>query len=270
MSKLYYLIILISTGPIFALERAPWFGDVYEFHFYSKYTYSYYNKVNNEVEPLKEPSNDHLLHFNLAFAPSLQWSLDSDLEFAKSPRQDFGFCSVAFQARYLLKDDIIGDPVSICFGSNFRITSQNSLRDVGILYHSNTDFELNLALGKEFSKSEYWRFRLWMYGSGGIANRGSPWIRGKFSIEGNMYEKRKWALFVDLMQGYGRKEHINVYDFHGYFDVRECNVDIGFKYGVRLNVWGTLSFEYKRRVLAKSCPENVNFFTVSYLLPFSF
>jgi len=270
MRKIFFLMILFSSYTIFAIEQAPWFGDVYEFHFLSKYTYSRYNKVDGAIFSLDDTSNDHLLHFNLSFAPSLQWSIDSDLEFAKSPRQDFGFCAVAFQGRYLLKDDIIGDPVSLSMGGNFRVVSDNSLKDVSILYHSNVDFEFNIALGKEFSNLDYWRFRFWFYGSGGIANKGSPWLKGEFYIEGNLQERRKWALFVKAMHGYGRQEQINIYDFHGYGKVRQRNIDMGFRYGWRLDVWGSLSFEYKRRILAKRCPENVNFFTLIYLLPFSF
>lgn len=270
MSKIIFLTFLFLASSIFCLDRAPWFGDVYEFHFLSKYTYSFYSKVNKAIIPLDKTINDHFLHLNLCFAPSLQWSIDSDLEFNADPRQDFGFCSVAFQGRYLFKDDIIGDPISICLGANFRVISPESLRDVSILYHSNIDFEVNLALGKEFSKSEFWRFRFWLYGSGGIANKGSPWIRGEFAMEGNIREKKKWALFLQAMRGYGEEQHINIYDFHGYATVRETNIDLGFRYGYRMGVWGTLSFEYKRRLLAESCPESVNFFTISYLLPFCF
>ena len=113
MFQIIFLIFLFLTGSMFSLEQAPWFGDVYEFHFLSKYTYSRYNKVDGALYPLDDPANNHLLHFNLSFAPSLQWSIDSDLEFASSPLQDFGFSSVAFQARYLIKDDIIGDPLSL-------------------------------------------------------------------------------------------------------------------------------------------------------------
>jgi hypothetical protein len=270
MQKIFFLIALLFSASGFCLEQAPWFGDVYEFHFLSKYTYSRYSKVNGAIFSLDETVNDHFLHFNLSFAPSLQWSIDSDLEFNASPFQDFGFCSVAFQARYLFKDDIIGDPISLSLGSNFRIISSESLKDISILYHSNVDFEFNLAFGKEFSKLDYWRFRFWFYGSIGIANEGSPWVRGEFSMEGNLNEKRKWALFAKAMHGYGKQQQINIYDFHGYGRVRQRNIDLGFRYGYRLNVWGTLSFEYKRRILARRCPENVNFFSISYLLPFSF
>jgi hypothetical protein len=270
MKKILFFsfIFLVSFG--FSLEKAPWFGEVYEFHFLSKYTFFRYNSVDSALISLDSPSNNHLMHFNIAFAPSLQWSMDSDLEFISSPMQNFGFRSVAFQTRYLFKDDILGDPLSICLGFNLRVISSDSLKDVSNLFHSNTDFELNLAFGKEFSRLDYWRFRFWGYGAVGKANKGSLWIKGKIALEGNADEKRKWSLFILGMHGYGKQEFVDIYDFNGYAKIRERNIDAGLKYGYRLNVWGTLSFEYKRRILAKRCPKDVNFFSVSYVIPFSF
>lgn len=274
MLKKYFFVFifffLFFLNFSFALEKAPWFGDVYEFHFLSKYTYFRYKNIDGALIQLDEASNNHLLHFNLSFSPSMQWSIDSDLDFASTHKQDLIFSSVAFQARYLVKDDIIGDPFSFAIGGNFRIVSPDSLRDVSILYHSNIDLEGNLAIGKEFARRELWRFRFWLYGSLGFANRGSPWLRGEGAIEGNLQEKRKWAIFANAMHGYGRQEFVDAFDFNGYAKIRQRNIDVGFRYGLRLNVWGTLSFEYKRRFLAKLCPESVNFFTISYLLPFSF
>jgi len=270
MRKIFFLLNICITISAFSLAKAPWFGDVYEFHLLNKYTYSRYSKVDGAIIQLDETSNDHLLHFNLSFAPSLQWSLDSDLEFVQTPRQNFGFSSVAFQGRYLFKDDIIGDPFSLSLGGNFRVIASESLKDVSILYHSDVDFEFNLAFGKEFSKYDYWRFRFWFYGSVGAGNKGSPWVRGSMALESNINEKRKWSLFMNAMHGYGRSEQIDLYNFHGYGKIRQRNIDVGFRYGICLNVWGTFSFEYKRRVLAKLCPQNVNFFSVAYFLPFSF
>ena len=55
-----------------------------------------------------------------------------------------------------------------------------------------------------------------------------------------------------------------------YAKIREKAIDLGFRYGYRLGVYGTLRFTYFRRVLARSCPAEVNAFIFSYLLPFSF
>ncbi|MBN2479231.1 MAG: hypothetical protein JXA94_03300 [Parachlamydiales bacterium] len=267
---LSFLIFLFVFSNGYTLEKQPWFGDVYEFHFLSKYTFFRFSKVDSALIQPDNAFNDHLLHFNLSFAPTLQWSIDSDLEFIGTPRQDFGFRTVAFQARYLFKDDIIGDPVSFAMGGNFRVVSSDSLKDVSTLYHSDIDFEMNFALGKEFSHQDYWRFRIWGYAAAGIANKGSPWIRAKLSIEGNSKEERQWGLFAEAMRGYGRREYVDVYNFDGYAKIRQSNIDLGFSYGFLLGVWGTFSLEYKRTVLAKRSPQDVNFFSVIYLLPFSF
>ncbi len=267
--KYIFLFLLLSVS-LCSLERSPWFGDVYEFHFLTKYAFSRFSKVDGAVDQLTQTSNDHLLHFNLAYSPSLQWSLDADLEFIDTPRQSFGFRSVGAQARYLVSDDIIGDPVSLTVGGNFRIVSSDSLKDVSTLYHSNIDIEFNTAVGKEISRLEYWRFRVWGYGALGIANEGSPWIRLMAAFEGNSQERKKWGFFADFMHGYGNKTKVVINNFDGYAKIREKNLDLGFKYGHRLGVWGTLSLGYKRRVLAKRCPRNVNTLFITYLLPFAF
>ena len=269
MLKFLYIAVFLFSS-IFSLESQPWFGDVYEFHFVSKYSFFRYRNVNGAILQFDNPSNCNLVYFDLSFAPSLNWSIDSDLEFISTPRQDFGFRSVAFQARYLLKDDIIGDPLSVSLGCNFRVMSNESLRDVTNLYHSDVDFEFNLALGKEFARRDNLRFRFWAYTAFGVGTSGSPWFRLRAALEGNSREETKWALFLDGMRGFGNKTLIDLYDFDGYGRIKERNLDLGFRYGYRLGVFGTLSFEYSRRILAKRCPENVNLAAVTYMLPFSF
>lgn len=255
---------------LFSLEVQPWFGDVFEFHFLSGYTYSRFKKVEGAIDQLTRPSNDHLLFADLEFSPSPYWSFDSDLEFVDTPRQSFSFRSLGGQGRYLWFDDITGDPITLVTGCNARYTSSRSLKDVSCPYHGNIDFQLHIALGKEFDQGGYWRFRMWGLGLVGMANRGSPWVGGTVAIEGNYNDEHKWALFVEGGHGYGRKTSIRISDFFGYGKIRYKFIDIAARYGIRLGVWGTLRFEYKRRVLAKLYPQNVNFFNISYLLPFSF
>jgi hypothetical protein len=263
---IFYFLPLVS----FTLEVSPWFGEVYEFYFLSKYAYSRYNKVNGAKPPLKSTSNDNLFYFDLSCSPSNRWNLDTDFELVKTPRQSFGFRSVAFQARYLLLDDVVGDALTIATGLNTRIISKDSLKDVSCPYHGEADFEGNLGMGKEFAQSESWHMRLWLYGALGQANRGSPWLKGTAAIEGNLQDTRRWAIFTDVSHGYGKKESININNFNGYGDIRYKYIDIGIRLGYRFEALGSLSFEYKRRVLSKLCPSEVNTFSVSYLLPFSF
>ncbi len=261
----FFLVFSLS-----ALEKQPWFGDVYEFHFLSGYRYSHYSRVQGALVPLKSPSNDQLLFTALDFSFSPEWSVDADLEFAHTPRQDFSFRSTAFQARYLWMDDIVGDAFSFATGLDARFVSEKSVRDISSAYHGNIEFEGNFSLGKEWDSFQFWRFRTWAFASVGIANLGSPWVKAVFALEGNLQDEHKWAFFVEGIHGYGKQTRLDIDRFKGYGRVRQKALDVKFRYGYRLGVWGTIRLEYERRVLSKRGPKDVNSFIISYLLPFSF
>jgi hypothetical protein len=253
-----------------ALEVQPWFGDVLEFHYLGSYIYSRFTSIQNGVPQIRSPFNSHVLYSGLDFSPTPEWSVDMDIQFAATSKEAFNFRTVAIQARYLWLDDIVGDPVSFSTGASIRPTVTSSLKDVSCPYHGNVDFELNFSFGKEFDISDRSRIRTWGYGAVGHANRGSPWVRGIIAFETNIEDMHKFAVYADGINGYGRHTRVNVDHFFGYARIRQKAIDLGIRYGYRMGVWGTFRIGYERRLLAKSCPAKVNFFIVSYLLPFSF
>ena len=264
------LLSLLLPIAAFSLEVQPWFGDVYEFHLLSSYTYARFHRIQGGDPPLTFPFQVNLVYFDLDFSPSPEWSVDVDLQVADTSRQSFNVRTAAIQARYLWLDDIIGDRISFDTGASIRFTPTYALHDVSCPSHGNADFVLNFALGKELEATEDWLFRLWGYGEVGHANRGSPWIRGILAVETNVYDHHKFALYADGTSGYGRYTHIDVNNFDGYAKIRNKSIDLGFRYGYRIGVWGTIRFEYTRRVLARVSPAQVNSWIFSYLLPFSF
>ena len=252
------------------LEVQPWFSDVYEFHFLGSYAYSRFRSVQGGVPELTRPFNSNVIYAGLEFCPAPEWSVDGDIQVADTTDMPFNFRSLACQLRYLWFDDIVGDPVSFATGGNIRFTSDAAIHDISCPSHSNVDLELNFALGREFDYSEIWQWRFWCYGALGQANLGSPWVRAIASIETIIDEKHKWDFYALGNNGYGRHSHVNTEHFNGYAKIRQKSIDVGVRYGYRMGVWGTLRMEYARRVLSKACPQNVNAFAISYLLPFSF
>lgn len=267
MKKWFWLLFPLLGS---ALEVQPWFGDCLEFHFLGNYTYSFFNKVQKGVPPLQTTFQSNVIYLGLDFSPTPEWSVDTDFQLADTTKEAFNFRSFALQARYLWLDDIVGDKVSLTTGGSARFTNTASLHDISCPYHANFDFELNFALGKEFDFSDSWAWRFWVYGAAGHANRGSPWVKGVAAIETNYEDQHKFAFLAEGINGYGRHTTVFIDHFDGYAKIRQKAIDLGFRYGYRMGVWGTLRFEYQRRVLAKSCPEQVNSFLFSYLLPFSF
>jgi hypothetical protein len=261
------LLLPLSLG---ALEMKPWLGEVWEFEFTPSFTYSRYNNVQDGYPPFQHPSNDHVLALDLAVAPSAHWDMALEVEFADTPRQKMGYRSAAFQARVLWTDDIIGDPVSFTTGISLRGVSRHSLNDVSCPYHSNGNLELNAALGKEWGHSYEWSVRTFGFGGVGQANRGFPWARFFAMIEGNQRDTHRFGLFSAGYFGFGNKDRVPVDHFDGYASIHHQSVDVGASYGYHFEVWGTITLAYTRRVYAKSFPENVNFFTLAYSLPFSF
>ena len=265
----YLNSIMLAVSGV-ALEHQPWFGDVFQFHFLGDYTYSRFPSFQNGYPKLQQPFNSHVIYLGLDFSPSPIWSVDFDIQLADTTKTPFSFRTIAAQGRYLWMDDIIGDPISLVTGVSGRFTTSKNLKDISCPSHGNVDIELNVSLGKEFEASNNWLFRTWFYGALGHANRGSPWVRGILSLETNIDDSHKIALFAEGINGYGRHARVDINRFYGYAKVREKAVDVGIRYGYTIGVWGTLRAEYSRRVLAKSAPQYVNFYSVSYLLPFSF
>jgi hypothetical protein len=268
MKKL--LIAASLTTSAFALEVQPWFGDVYEFHLLSSYAYGRFHKVQGGVPQLDSVFQTNVVYEGLDFTPSPEWSVDGDLQLAATTQMPFNFRSAAIQARYLWLDDIIGDKVSLATGFSVRFTSTNALHDISCPSRANADFKLHFSIGKEFEATDSWLFRFWAYGAIGHANRGSPWVDAIAAIETNIHERHKIALYADGTNGYGRHSHIDTEHFDGYAKIRNKSIDLGLRYGYRVGVWGTVRFEYTRRLLAKASPAQVNNWIFSYLLPFSF
>lgn len=254
---------------LFGLDRLPWFCTIWEFTFTPTYTYSHYPNVQHGIPHLESPSNDQLLSFNLDVSPSPSWQLAAEVEFADTPRQAMGLRSIGFQVRYLLLDDLLGDPVSLTTGGVIRGVSEHSLKDVSCPYHSDINFELNAAMGREWDHGVEWKVRVFGGASVGMANRGLPWAAGFAMIEGQVHQANRFGLFLDAAAGFGGQEDVFINHFNGYANIGHRNLDVGVRYTYVFEIWGHFSVAYARRIYARSFPEQVNFFTVSYMLPFS-
>ena len=267
----FFGLAFFFAGRLLALNTQPWFGDVYEFAGYLQYAYSHYNGLNHALAPVPYGKYEHLALLDLGLTTSPEWTFDGEVQFVDSGKQAFGFRSTAFQMRYLCLDDIVGDRCSLAAGLNARYTSHHSLTDVSCPYHAEFDFEANLAIGKELiGRLSEWRSRFWAYGVLGMANRGSPWLKGQAGLEINIREQQRLGLLFFAEHGFGQRSYIDPNRFCGYGKYRPRFIDVAVRYGLRLGVFGMLHLGYQRRLLAAVCPTGVNTYFIKYDFSFAF
>lgn len=263
------LLLVLAPVSLVALESKPWLASAYEFYFNSAYTYSRFDQVHHATHQLRTPWNNNLISCGLGFIPSDGWELEAEVELAATPRQTFGYRSAAIQGRYQWLNDIVGDPVSCASGVVLRDVSTTSLHDISCPYSFLVNLELNTSIGKEWSKGPFWSMRTWAQVAVGVANRGMPWINGLCCFEKNWDNRHRILLFAEADFGFGAREHVDVDHFFGWGKYHHQSVDVGAGYQYHFDLWGDLTLSYARRVYAHTFPEQVNFFTLSYHLPFS-
>ncbi len=247
----------------------PWFGNVYEFHLLSQYSFSRARQIDGLTSNLKSPYHVNLFYFDLDFTPNPEWTFDLDVQFAETTQREFNFRSFAAQGRYLWFDDLIGDPFSFSTGLSVRATPSYFLKDVSCPHHGLVDFEISASIGKEFELQSFWLWRLWAFGGMGQSNAGSPWVKAIVGLETNLYEKHKFALFLETNNGFGKYSNFSFNNFQGYGKTRYKFLDATFRYGYRIGPWGTIRVQIDQRIRSRACPK-FHSFSISYLLPFSF
>jgi len=260
---------LALTCPCLALETKPWFGDQYAFNMTTAFAYSRFDKVAGASRQLSSPLNNRDILIDLGFTPSAVLDLQLEAEFGKTTYTNWALRSGALQARYQLLDDIAGDPVSFALGMIVRGAPEHFLRDVSTPYAAECNMELTSAVGKEWSSEGYWTMRTYGFATIGQANRGYPWTRELFVWQYNLYDTHRFTLFAEGNFGFGNKQHVNVKHFQGWGKFQHQSIDLGGSYGYQLGLYGVLTASYAHRVFAHNFPEHVNFFMLSYCLPFS-
>lgn len=269
MKYLFACTLLCLNGYSCAFEIKPWLGDEYAFDFQTALIYSRYHQVEGAAVQLSAPKNDRDLLLDLSFTPSSQFDLQVEVEFAKTNSINWALRSAAFQGRYQVLDDIVGDPLSLTLGLSVRGATHHFLKDVSTPYASEGNLELFCSAGKEWSKEGMWTMRTYGFAAVGIANRGFPWTRELLVWENNWKDAHRLSLFTLGNFGFGNEQHVNVNRFNGWGKVQHQSLDVGIAYGYHFQIWGVLTASYTYRLFAHNFPERVSSFMVSYCVPFS-
>lgn len=252
-----------------AFEQTPYLSELAEFYLRPSYTYRYYPDIEGGFNPDKYASHDHLVDINLGVRFLPRWEVQAEVDFAATRDMDFGLRRTGAQVRYLVFDDLEGDPVALAVGATLFYVPTRNLRDVSSPYHAQGNGELGASLGKEVSYREEWLARVYGFFGVGTGNRGFPWLRALMVTTLQWQNRHQLRFFAEGYFGLGNRERINVGNFNGYAKIQHHSVDIGTSYHYLFRMWGSLGVKYAYRVYAHAFPERAHMATVEYCLPFS-
>jgi len=270
MKRFSLFIAIIFSLKAVAFDVQPWFPYPYEFHFRPNYLAAYYPNVNGATNPTSYNAWNQELYLNFGMNTMSQFDTQIEAGFFNTSKTNATFQSAAMMGRYLLLDDVQGDPVSVAIGLSLRYVPGHALTDVFTPFHNRVNLEANCAVGKEFDNLQYWLYRLYGVASVGMANQGAPWVKGLGAFEFNASDNRnQCAIQVDSCFGFGSQDFVNINRFNGYAKIWHQNVDVSAIFRHLFDIWGTLSVELGYRVYAKNYPENLVFARFKYDLPFS-
>ncbi|NGX39323.1 MAG: hypothetical protein KR126chlam1_00649 [Chlamydiae bacterium] len=268
MKKILPLVLLLPSL-LSSLEERPWFSEFLEFEFKPFYEYNFFRKVDRASPQLKSSFHTHVLGGGLSITAPDDWSWEAEIEFADTSSVSWGYRSFALQLRKRWLDDVCGDLVSLTTGFVYRDASDRMRRALSTPYHGRANFEFNTVIGKEWSQGAYWYFRVFGLGAVGQATSGLPWVRADLTFSGNYEDQQEWSLYARSLFGLGSRSLVPTEEFSGWGRINHHSVDLGASYRYRCGFFGDLRFDYLHRVYARSYPEQVNFFLLTYSFPFS-
>lgn len=251
-----------------ATELTPWFSPQLENEFRNTLIYQTFRKVSEGSHYTKYSSDDLFLTLSITDSPYPEWSFELEGTVAKTRHKSNGFDNLRATARYLWLNDVAGDPVSLTSGVTITIPTEGSLHDVSSFHHGLIEAEFHTAIGREHSCGEIWTSRWCAIAAIGIADRGSPWLRGNLEYDWRMSENNELKAYINGLWGLGKSD-LHLCHFKGYGPVRHQSVDLGLRYAHEIDCFGELSIEYAYRVFARNFPVNAQFIVLELVYPFA-
>lgn len=266
MKSVVVAFCLLAVVAVDAVDYKPWFGRVFEVNTRADIIMQAYNHVDAHHSSGKR--NEFDTFFDLSASMAVWETIAAELEVIalQSRHQSFGMDAIRFTGRYLWMNDVIGDPFSITTGVTLSAIFPPARKNIATFDHGGFAGEAHVAVGREVSCMQFWTSRLWGVFAVGLADVGSPWLRGNIAWEHNWWDRHRVELFADTIWGFGG-DNLNLYDFDGYGSVQYQAVDLGVRYGYQWDNGLRLSLGYAYRVYGRNSPVNVNFALVRFDLP---
>jgi hypothetical protein len=272
----FFLAFFLLPSVMFATELKPWFGKNLEIESRTGYLLQAYRSIDVVRGPHHLPSVNSFFHLSLSFAATdlsvasiPDMSAEIEAVAADTRHRSFGMDALKATGRFRWMNDVPGDdPISLTTGLTLTQVFKQALHDIGSFHHGGIEAEAHVAFGKEHPWKRFWTSRWWGVFAIGIADIGSPWLRGQAAWEHNKCDKHRLRFFCDSLWGLGKRGLRLYVPFRGYGPIHHQSVDVGIRYSYLFDWAGRLSVGYARRIYALNCPKNANTAFISIFYPF--
>ena len=261
-----FLVLFCGPNPLIGVEFSPWYGEVLEVEAFTDTCVEFYPKFATKHHPSHQAHCDSFFTLGASIAPSDDYCFELETVAALTHHQKMGWNLISLTGRTQWSNDIVGDFVSLSTGLTLTQVLKSGLHNISAFNHGGIEVEAHLAAGKEYSCGEFWVSRLWGVVGYGIADLGSPWIRGDIAYEMNWWNNDQWRLYIKSIWGLGQ-DALNPNCFHGYGPINHQSIDLGVNYGYRFESEFMVSLDCCYRVYAHNCPENATNVSISFFYP---
>lgn len=270
MLPLKFLFLLLFVPFISeTTDLKPWFGNRYEAEIRATLLYQNYSSI-SIPHHCSYTRHEHDTFTTLSAAyPFKRYCGEFEATTAHTRHQKSDWDNFRITGRYLWMDELDGDLLNLVTGITITEPYSRALRDVSSFHHGHIEGEANLSYGQIYRTPSHPDdlIRWWNVFGIGIAEKGSPWLRGDAVCEYCVAEVHHIRGFINTLCGLGRS-NLHTHHFKGYGPIKHKSVDVGVRYGFTIGNLGILSIQYARRVYAYNFPKNANLFSFEFYLPF--
>lgn len=252
-----------------ATDYKPWYGRVLELDARAEVLMQAFEHVDSHHCSGKRREFDTFVDLSASMAVWEGIAAELEVIALQSRHQSFGMDAIRFTGRYQWLNDVVGDPVSLSTGVTVSSIFPPARKNVATFDHGGVACEAHVAVGREMSCMQYWTSRAWGVFAAGIADVGSPWLRGNIGWEHNWCNTHYFELSADSIWGLGGDE-LNLCYFYGYGSIQYQAIDLEVRYSYQCDFGPLLSAGYGYRVYARNAPQNVNFVLLRVEWPLSF
>lgn len=262
-------IILASSLCVSAFEEDPWIEYVYMPVGHLSAAYQHFNDIECHGHLYDYPGEDALIELGLYYTNSKKYDFQFDARITRSNAHPLGFDSFCETVRYAFLDDAEGDCIALMGGFALSEVVSIGLNDPSFIHAGHIEGELQIALGKEIAPGEEWIMRTWALGAMGLADRGSPWMRGIAAWEGQCFNTHYLQLRAESRAGFGG-DAFRLRHFRGYGKIKYRILDGAVKYSYQTEDALLFSFVVLYRFFSRNAPAYLQQYRIALDIPFSF